>query len=448
MRVTVRSDTASPCSGCDHCEEWYHGDCINVKEKDAKYIKKFYCKECREKNKHLSIVYKSKYLEKQKEENPKLKEKKEEIFEKSPKKKKKDRDRERDREKDSSHKSKNRERERERDREREREKEKEKVRDKERERDRHKHKHKEKDRDKEKHRDKDKREKEKFFSEKQKLKEEIQEEKEKPKLKTQLSTLSETNHDNDVKVKDEKLTGKEEKYKIKKIPKIEDEKKISDSVSHKKIDEIKKERSNSVDKKDPEKIRKVLATVKEVDNITKIYTSSEDEWEPSCGGAAAAPLPAPLKPAKQTFKRKLSKEDRRESVKKRKRAVDFSSDDSDGDKVIDLTPRQCHGMDCINSARIGSKYCSDQCGLSLASLRIYQTLPERLREWNLTSCKSSERNSRELVGIREQLTQAREKLLDVDRQVGTERICVLLSVILWKRTELKSAYPRLKLWSS
>ena len=49
------------------------------------------------------------------------------------------------------------------------------------------------------------------------------------------------------------------------------------------------------------------------------------------------------------------------------------------DAQVDLTPRQCHGIDCVNTARVSSKYCSDQCGLSLASLRIYQTLPERIR---------------------------------------------------------------------
>ena len=30
---------------------------------------------------------------------------------------------------------------------------------------------------------------------------------------------------------------------------------------------------------------------------------------------------------------------------------------------------QCHGMDCINAARLGSKYCFDQCGLTVAYLR-------------------------------------------------------------------------------
>jgi len=29
--------------GCDACEEWYHGDCINITEKEAKHIKQFFC---------------------------------------------------------------------------------------------------------------------------------------------------------------------------------------------------------------------------------------------------------------------------------------------------------------------------------------------------------------------------------------------------------------------
>ena len=42
--------------GCEHCDEWYHGDCVNVTEKDAKYIKRYYCKECRDKNPNLHVA--------------------------------------------------------------------------------------------------------------------------------------------------------------------------------------------------------------------------------------------------------------------------------------------------------------------------------------------------------------------------------------------------------
>ena len=91
------------CRGCDHCEEWYHGDCIGVTEKDAKYIKKFYCKECREKNKHLKVVYKSKYADKMKEKELVSKDKEGDKKHKD-KKKKKDKDKDRDRERDRKHK--------------------------------------------------------------------------------------------------------------------------------------------------------------------------------------------------------------------------------------------------------------------------------------------------------------------------------------------------------
>ena len=46
---------------CDYCVEWYHGDCIGVKEEEADNIEKFYCNSCIEKNKYLSILHKSEY---------------------------------------------------------------------------------------------------------------------------------------------------------------------------------------------------------------------------------------------------------------------------------------------------------------------------------------------------------------------------------------------------
>ena len=45
-------------------------------EEHSKYIKKFYCVECRNKNSHLAVVYKSKYADKIKELKESKKEKK------------------------------------------------------------------------------------------------------------------------------------------------------------------------------------------------------------------------------------------------------------------------------------------------------------------------------------------------------------------------------------
>lgn len=56
------------------------------------------------------------------------------------------------------------------------------------------------------------------------------------------------------------------------------------------------------------------------------------------------------------------------------------------------TPRQCYGPGCVRSARFGSKYCSDQCGIALATNRIYQVLPQRIQEWALSPSVAEEKN--------------------------------------------------------
>lgn len=42
---------------CDACEEWYHGDCINISEREAKYIKNYFCDRCREEDPTLKTRF-------------------------------------------------------------------------------------------------------------------------------------------------------------------------------------------------------------------------------------------------------------------------------------------------------------------------------------------------------------------------------------------------------
>jgi COMPASS component SPP1 len=44
---------------CDSCEEWFHGDCVKITEKEAKNIKKYYCHRCKSIDGSLTTVFKS-----------------------------------------------------------------------------------------------------------------------------------------------------------------------------------------------------------------------------------------------------------------------------------------------------------------------------------------------------------------------------------------------------
>lgn len=78
--------------------------------------------------------------------------------------------------------------------------------------------------------------------------------------------------------------------------------------------------------------------------------------------------------------------------------------------------RQCYGPACKMTARPQSKYCSDECGLKLATSRIYQVLPQRIQEWNLSPCLAEEKNKQQLEGIRKKQALVRATLQDLDRR--------------------------------
>ncbi|XP_074645336.1 CXXC-type zinc finger protein 1-like isoform X2 [Tubulanus polymorphus] len=76
--------------------------------------------------------------------------------------------------------------------------------------------------------------------------------------------------------------------------------------------------------------------------------------------------------------------------------------------------KQCYGPGCINVARKGSKYCSDECGMKLATNRIYEILPPRIQNWNSTACLAEENNKKELEKIRKLQLDARQKIGELD----------------------------------
>lgn len=44
-------------SGCDNCNEWFHGHCINITEKTAKAIREWYCMRCRGDGENKSFFF-------------------------------------------------------------------------------------------------------------------------------------------------------------------------------------------------------------------------------------------------------------------------------------------------------------------------------------------------------------------------------------------------------
>ncbi|KAM8720198.1 hypothetical protein ACLKA7_006272 [Drosophila subpalustris] len=78
--------------------------------------------------------------------------------------------------------------------------------------------------------------------------------------------------------------------------------------------------------------------------------------------------------------------------------------------------RQCHGPGCRCQARPQSKYCSDKCGFNLATSRIFQVLPQRLQEWNLTPCHAAEENREQLEVIRQKQSMVRFALAELEKR--------------------------------
>ena len=46
-RTFAHNFASRTASGCDNCNEWFHGHCINITEKMAKAIQEWYCMKCK-----------------------------------------------------------------------------------------------------------------------------------------------------------------------------------------------------------------------------------------------------------------------------------------------------------------------------------------------------------------------------------------------------------------
>lgn len=69
------------------------------------------------------------------------------------------------------------------------------------------------------------------------------------------------------------------------------------------------------------------------------------------------------------------------------------------------------------TARPQSKYCCDECGIKLATNRIYQVLPQRIQEWNLSPCLAEDKNKHQLdTVVRAKQAIVRATLCELDKR--------------------------------
>lgn len=78
--------------------------------------------------------------------------------------------------------------------------------------------------------------------------------------------------------------------------------------------------------------------------------------------------------------------------------------------------RHCLGTQCVNTARPQSKYCCDECGMKLATNRIFTFLPSRLQEWNYTPSVATEMNKKALEKNRAKQQIVRATLQELDKR--------------------------------
>ncbi|CAG9861757.1 unnamed protein product [Phyllotreta striolata] len=102
--------------------------------------------------------------------------------------------------------------------------------------------------------------------------------------------------------------------------------------------------------------------------------------------------------------------------RRKRRESSSDRDQSHNDHLKTDYPRQCYGPKCVNSARFGSKYCSDQCGMNLARNRILQVLPQRLQEWALSPSLAEGHNIKALDQVRKQKIEVQQILQELDKR--------------------------------
>jgi len=77
---------------------------------------------------------------------------------------------------------------------------------------------------------------------------------------------------------------------------------------------------------------------------------------------------------------------------------------------------KCHWLQCEKPPRVGSKYCSEECGMALATLRLQTIFPSRLESWRDPPPRAISFDERQLVELSEKHREIALKLKAVEQR--------------------------------
>lgn len=87
-----------------------------------------------------------------------------------------------------------------------------------------------------------------------------------------------------------------------------------------------------------------------------------------------------------------------------------SSESENVQKYLYTPGMQCYGPGCVETAKKSSKYCSDKCGMKLATNRILHILPQRLQDWKINSSIADINDRKKLEEIRKRQFEIKKRL--------------------------------------
>lgn len=176
--------------------------------------------------------------------------------------------------------------------------------------------------------------------------------------------------------------------------------------------------SQSDDTEDTERLNDDITTTEDMSTSLKISDEDEDDdrdadYQPTNRRSHS----------RSRHKIRQSRQTSRHRSRKIEHRKKHSEKEKSSNKKDNEGPKQCYGPSCVLPARANSKYCSDECGMKLATNRIYEILPHRIQQWQSSVSVADENNRKALEKIRREQQEAKDRLSELNkRQETLERL--------------------------